>query len=126
MLRSDLLWSREALRGRDQAGEVFLRSLSGRVIGIGRPGCPLAEAALSISPGRLSVEDESGLESVTTAVTGKELFCDVHVCLCTARGNIVEDDRLAEARSLCQADISRDHALENLASEVLPSICRDL
>src|SRR6478672_10625652 len=67
-----------------------------------------------------------GVFSVATVIslrgTFDKLLRHVHVRLCADRCDIVEDDRLAEARGFCQAHVAWHHVLENLGAEVLSGV----
>src|ERR1039458_6151127 len=49
-----------------------------------------------------------------------------HICLRANRGEIVQNDRLAETGCLRKPDIPRNHTLKNLRTEVLACIGRNL
>src|SRR5687767_5449758 len=61
-----------------------------------------------------------------TRGTFDQLFRDGHVCLGADRGDVVQQDRFAEAGRLGEADVPRYDRLKDLGAEVLSGIRRDL
>src|SRR3954470_20299310 len=71
-----------------------------------------------------------GVFSVATVISLRgafdEFLGDVQVSLSSDRGDVVENDRFAEAWRLREADVTRHHVLEDLGPEILSGILRDL
>src|SRR3954453_18150734 len=57
---------------------------------------------------------------------GQDFLCKLNVSFSAARSWIIGDDRLSEAWSFCETDVSRYYRFENLVPEERPQICLDL
>src|SRR6266576_3608531 len=85
---------------------------------------PVPKSASSPRPSLLGGFSEDTVVSLGSPFD--ELLRDVHICLCSYRGDIVKDDGLSETWCFCQANISRDDVLEHLRSEVFSRVFGDL
>ena len=98
---------------RDRA--IRWRSLAGAAAECGR------------SPGSAPrVLDRGAAASRCSLDAPHKFFCDIDIRLRADRCDVVQNDRLSEARRLGQTDVSRNHGLENLAPEVLAGLGRNL
>src|SRR4029077_1706143 len=85
---------------------------------------PVPKSASSPRPSLRGVFSEDTVVSLGSPFD--QLLRNVHICLCSYRGDIVKNDGLSETWCFRQANISRDDVLEHLRSEVFSRVFGDL